>query len=222
MRIFASIATGVIVAALAGVSGSPVHAQSNDQEQQPKIVEEVKVVSGDTLSGIAKDHETTYVRLYNANEEIEHPDLIYPGNIVGIPHKDAELKKRELPTAQPTAQQRVEAEQAAAQPEPAPAPAPQPQPQPQPAEQPDPAPVAPSNSVWDRLAQCESSGNWSINTGNGYYGGLQFSLSSWRAVGGTGYPHQASKAEQINRAEKLQAIQGWGAWPACTEKLGIH
>ncbi len=79
-----------------------------------------------------------------------------------------------------------------------------------------------SNSVWDRLAQCESNEDWDINTGNGFYGGLQFTLSSWRAVGGTGYPHHASKQEQINRAEKLKAIQGWGAWPACTAELGLQ
>ena len=77
-------------------------------------------------------------------------------------------------------------------------------------------------AVWDRLAQCESGGNWSINTGNGYYGGLQFSLSSWRAVGGSGYPHQASREEQIARAERLLDLQGWGAWPACTSKLGYR
>ena len=76
--------------------------------------------------------------------------------------------------------------------------------------------------VWDRLAQCESGGNWSINTGNGYYGGLQFSLQSWRAVGGSGYPHNHSREEQIRRGEKLQAIQGWGAWPACSRKLGLR
>ena len=76
--------------------------------------------------------------------------------------------------------------------------------------------------VWDRLAQCESGGNWSINTGNGYYGGLQFSLGSWRAVGGSGYPHRASRAEQIRRGRRLKARQGWGAWPSCTRKLGLR
>lgn len=75
--------------------------------------------------------------------------------------------------------------------------------------------------VWDQLAECESGGDWQINTGNGYYGGLQFSLSSWRAVGGSGYPHEASKAEQISRAERLQNRQGWGAWPACSAELGL-
>jgi uncharacterized protein YabE (DUF348 family) len=80
----------------------------------------------------------------------------------------------------------------------------------------------PSGSVWDKLAQCESGGNWSINTGNGYYGGLQFSLSTWRAYGGNGYPHQASREEQIGIAKKLQADAGWGAWPACSSKLGLR
>jgi uncharacterized protein YabE (DUF348 family) len=76
--------------------------------------------------------------------------------------------------------------------------------------------------VWDRLAACESGGNWSINTGNGYYGGLQFSLSTWRSFGGSGYPHQASKGEQIAVATKLRdASGGYGAWPACSRKLGL-
>jgi resuscitation-promoting factor RpfB len=80
----------------------------------------------------------------------------------------------------------------------------------------------PSGSVWDKLAQCESGGNWSINTGNGYYGGLQFSLSTWRAYGGKGYPHQASREEQIRIAKKLKAAAGWGSWPACSSKLGLR
>lgn len=79
----------------------------------------------------------------------------------------------------------------------------------------------PYSAAWDRLAQCESSGNWSINTGNGYYGGLQFSKSSWEWVGGSGLPHQASKQEQIERAYALWQRQGWGAWPSCTSQLGL-
>ena len=75
-------------------------------------------------------------------------------------------------------------------------------------------------ATWDRLAQCESGGNWRLNTGNGYYGGLQFSLATWRNVGGTGYPHQASKAEQIKRGQILQARAGWGQWPHCARQLG--
>jgi hypothetical protein len=81
---------------------------------------------------------------------------------------------------------------------------------------------AQASTVWDRVAACESGGNWSINTGNGYYGGLQFSLSTWRAYGGSGMPHNNSKAAQIAVAKKIQAAQGWGAWPACTAKLGLR
>ena len=87
------------------------------------------------------------------------------------------------------------------------------------------APSAPSGSVWDRLAQCESGGNWSINTGNGYYGGLQFSKSTWLAFGGGKYAptaNLASRSQQIDIAKKTQAAQGWGAWPSCTSKLGIR
>ena len=75
---------------------------------------------------------------------------------------------------------------------------------------------------WAALAECESGGDWSINTGNGYYGGLQFSLTSWRGVGGEGYPHQAAVAEQIRRAVMLQALQGWGAWPTCSQAVGLR
>jgi uncharacterized protein YabE (DUF348 family) len=70
----------------------------------------------------------------------------------------------------------------------------------------------PSDSVWDKIAECESGGNWSTNTGNGYYGGLQFSLATWRSVGGSGLPSDASREEQIKRAEILQARAGWGQW----------
>jgi resuscitation-promoting factor RpfB len=78
------------------------------------------------------------------------------------------------------------------------------------------------STVWDSLAQCESGGNWAINTGNGYYGGLQFSLSTWRAYGGPGYPHQQSRETQIAIAEKLRAATGgYGSWPGCAAKLGL-
>lgn len=79
--------------------------------------------------------------------------------------------------------------------------------------------AAADNGVWDRIAQCESGGNWHINTGNGYYGGLQFSASTWRAYGGTAYAStadQASREAQIAVATKVQHAQGWGAWPVCS------
>ncbi|MDM7888156.1 transglycosylase family protein [Curtobacterium sp. RHCJP20] len=80
---------------------------------------------------------------------------------------------------------------------------------------------AASGSTWDALAQCESGGNWAINTGNGYYGGLQFNLGTWQAHGGTGNPASASREAQIAVAERVLASQGWGAWPACSAKLGL-
>lgn len=88
-----------------------------------------------------------------------------------------------------------------------------------------PAANAAPDSDWDRLAQCESGGNWAINTGNGYQGGLQFSPSTWAAYGGTQYAptaNQATREQQIAIAEKTLAGQGWGAWPACSAKLGLN
>ncbi|KXU18608.1 Resuscitation-promoting factor Rpf1 [Corynebacterium sp. HMSC06D04] len=81
------------------------------------------------------------------------------------------------------------------------------------------------DSDWDRLAQCESGGNWAINTGNGYYGGLQFSGQTWSAFGGGQYAptaNQATREQQIAVAEKILASQGWGAWPACSASLGLN
>lgn len=75
-------------------------------------------------------------------------------------------------------------------------------------------------SPWIPVAMCESGGNWSINTGNGYYGGLQFSLSTWQSVGGQGYPHQASPHEQATRAEILKSRAGLGQWPVCGRYYG--
>ena len=78
-----------------------------------------------------------------------------------------------------------------------------------------------STSTWDALAQCESGGNWAINTGNGYSGGLQFSPTTWAAYGGTGSAADASREQQIAVAEQVQASQGWGAWPSCAAQLGL-
>jgi resuscitation-promoting factor RpfB len=81
---------------------------------------------------------------------------------------------------------------------------------------------ASGNTVWDQLAQCESGGNWATNTGNGYYGGLQFSLGTWQAYGGSGLPSNASRETQIAIATKVRnASGGYGAWPACAASLGL-
>ncbi|WP_149823356.1 transglycosylase family protein [Streptomyces tailanensis] len=85
--------------------------------------------------------------------------------------------------------------------------------------------AAADGGVWDRIAQCESGGNWHINTGNGYYGGLQFAASTWRGFGGTAYAataDQASKSQQIAIATKVQRVQGWGAWPVCAARAGAY
>ncbi len=97
---------------------------------------------------------------------------------------------------------------------------------------PKPAPVAAASgggapvdgNVWDRLAQCESGGNWAIKTGNGYYGGLQFNYSTWLGYGGgefAEYAHLATREQQIIVAERLHAARGFQPWPACRAKLGL-
>ncbi len=106
------------------------------------------------------------------------------------------------------AAERLAAATTAAAPAPAPAPAQAPR-------------TAPSG-VWDQLAACESGGNWAANTGNGYYGGLQFLPATWTSVGGSGLPHENSREEQINRGHILQSRSGWGQWPACSRKLGLR
>jgi hypothetical protein len=87
-------------------------------------------------------------------------------------------------------------------------------------------PSVASGSIWDEIAQCESGGNWAINSGNGYYGGLQFLLSTWQINGGTAfaaYPHQATREQQITVAERVRAANGgsYGAWGACASSLGL-
>ena len=85
-------------------------------------------------------------------------------------------------------------------------------------------PFVVDEATWDRLAQCESGGNWAINTGNGYYGGLQFDLSTWASYGGTAFaerPDLATREQQITVAEALYAKRGFQPWPACRIKLGL-
>ena len=86
-------------------------------------------------------------------------------------------------------------------------------------------PASADSVNWDAIAQCESGGNWSINTGNGYYGGLQFSASTWQSAGGGEFAPRAdlaSRGEQIVVAERVLDSQGWGAWPSCSRRLGLR
>jgi hypothetical protein len=91
--------------------------------------------------------------------------------------------------------------------------------------QPAAAPAVPADSVWDKLAYCESGGNWAINLGTGYYGGLQMLGSTWRAYGGQEFAptaDQATREQQIVVAERILDDVGWRAWPACSRKLGLR
>jgi hypothetical protein len=84
---------------------------------------------------------------------------------------------------------------------------------------------AATTRTWNRMAQCESGGRWHINTGNGYYGGLQISRATWSGYGGRKFaplPHRATKREQIKVAERIKRHQGWRAWPACSRRLGLR
>lgn len=176
------------------------------------------VRAGDSLSTIAgKQGAGSWRPIYDANASIKNPDLIYPGQRLVIPPKGAKLAHRPLPVLQPvqvrqwvptqrgysrvhshftsSGSSRSSSHRSSS--------------------------VA-GGSVWDQLAQCESGGNWSTSTGNGFYGGLQFTTGSWRAAGGSGMPNQASREEQIRVAQQLQQQQGWGAWPACSSKLGLR
>jgi LysM repeat protein len=214
-----SVVSGVGAAVLASAfalpaAADPVHAI---QRGPAKIVaaqsaqkrKKVTVSQGDTLSKLAKKAKLASWRpIWDLNTKIKHPNLIYPGQQLVLPAKGEKIKHRPLPA--PVVTRTVSVEGAAA-----------------------PATArgstvtrsvsAPaSGSVWDRLAQCESGGNWAINTGNGYSGGLQFSSGTWSANGGTGSAYTASRAEQIRVAERVLASQGWGAWPACSAKLGLR
>lgn len=193
---------------------------AGSQKSQETRDQYVTVKSGDYLVKIAKAEDTTALRLYFANKEIKDPDLIFPGQRLRVPGPGEKLDKRPVPKNEPQLQPKAQPESHS---EPAPAATQASAPESEPTSVATPA-VA-SGSVWDRLAQCESSGNWHINTGNGFYGGLQFTKSTWLAFGGGQYAPRADLAtreQQIAIAEKTLAVQGWGAWPACSSKLGLR
>jgi LysM repeat protein len=206
MRLIATSVVALSLACLFAVS-SPApsaHAEAPKQVKQPDIH---TVVEGDTLDKIAQSKNTNYLRLFYANTDIQNPDVILVDQKIRIPNADEKLAERPLPSAAPvSAPVTPQAVTTSAAPR---------------SVAKSTAPAVAGGSVWDALAQCESGGNWAINTGNGFYGGIQFTISSWQAVGGSGMPNQASREEQIMRGQMLQARQGWGAWPACAAKLGL-
>lgn len=189
--IVASVAIGASVIVLGGQSAS---AQADTNKANAKGTKTVTVKSGDTLSKIATANKTTYTRLFDANLKVKHPDVINPGQKLRIPSKSEKLTKRSIPAsapAQPATYSGAARYSAAA-----------------------PAPAASGGSQWDRIAACESGGNWNINTGNGYYGGLQFSQATWEGAGGTKYASRAdlaSRDQQIAVASKLALSN----WPTC-------
>ena len=171
---------------------------TSDQRGRTKYV----VKAGESLAEIAKAAKLSSWRpVYDLNKSIQHPDLIYPGQKLVIPAKGEQVKHRPLPA--PAVFRALSQERSSAPASPG-------------------RSVAVGGSVWDRLAQCESGGNWATNTGNGYSGGLQFSPGTWQANGGSGSASDASRAEQIRVAQRVLASQGWGAWPSCSAQLGLR
>ncbi len=213
MRVSAIVTAFAAVAIISVVGGSTASADAKTSNvktasvaTKPAPEHNVTVQPGDNLTQIAEGNNTTYVRIYDANTNINDSDLIFPGDVLRIPSVEESLTDRALPAsaqaALATAPQAVQASRSTSS-------------------YSAPAPAVTDGSVWDAIAACESGGNWAINTGNGFYGGLQFTLSSWQGVGGSGYPNAASREEQIARAEMLQARQGWGAWPVCSVRAGV-
>lgn len=206
--LLAGIAATAVIAIFASSNTAHAEEANTQTTEEQKIVE---VLKGDSLSKIATANETTYVRIFDANEEIKDPNVIYPGQKLRIPKTEEQLTSRTpevvvvpAPKVAPKAATKKQATPKATA-----------------------APVAAvsDGSVWDRLAKCESGGNWAINTGNGYYGGLQFNNGTWISNGGGEFAARADLAtreQQIEIASRLQARRGWGPWPACTKKLGLR
>lgn len=170
------------------------------------------VKKGETLTAIAKAAGlSSWVPVYNVNPSISDPDLIRTGQRLTVPEKgeraaykprlgrkwvrtQAQTRRSWHSSRSRTTGRRLSGGSS----------------------------LAAGGGVWDRLARCESGGNWQANTGNGYHGGLQFSASTWQAMGGSGVASQASRATQIRIAKRLQQRSGWGAWPACSRMLGLR
>lgn len=204
------VAAAALTAAVFAVAGNnSVNAQEQAAEPAQTAPKTVVVQPGDSLVKIAEGNQTTYPRMFDANPQVAHPDVIHPGETLRVPAADEELPSRPLPSAvtasaapkakvttKATTKSKRSAHTATTS--------------------------SASGDVWDQLAKCEAGGNWNTNTGNGYSGGLQFAPGTWRANGGQGSAHNASREEQIRVAENVKASQGWGAWPACSKKLGLR
>jgi len=205
MRLKTVIASFAIGAAVLVISGHSANAQSDTTKTEEQGKKIITIKNGDTLTQIAKDYKSTVERLFDANTNIKDPDVIHPGDKIRIPNKEEKLKPRELPTIQVVSSAVTNSSYSYSY-----------------QAQPKANYSKVGGSNWDKLAACESGGNWSTNTGNGYSGGLQFSQGTWTSNGGKGSPHTASKAEQIRVAENLRSARGYSPWPACAAKLGLR
>lgn len=167
------------------------------------VVSTVTAVAGDSLWAIGRRVDRTWAQLagYNA---IADPNLIDVGQVLRIPPKSY----RPPPPTPPPAPVVVTVAVTTPPPQPPP----------------PPAPIVPDGGIWACIAHYESGGDWSIDTGNGYSGGLQFTVSSWAAAGGLIYApaaYLASETAQIAVAQRLQQMQGWGAWPVSSVRCGM-
>jgi LysM repeat protein len=199
------------VAAIFTISGPKAHAQTETAQNASNNNDvRVTVQPGDTLTKIASDHSSTYVRIFDANSNIQDPDVIYPDNNLRIPAADEQLPSRPLPSQQVAAQAPVISQQTTTNYS-----APPQNYVPQARYSPPAATnYATGTTAWDKIAACESGGNWAINTGNGYYGGLQFTQQTWAGAGGLAYAPRADLAtrdQQIAVASKLSLSN----WPVC-------
>ena len=192
-------AMGLAMVANVSTTSPSAHVHTNIHVNKAnKVTNTVVVNDGDTLDGIATAHQTTYVRLFDANTDIQDPNVIYTGEKVRIPAADEQLPDRPLP----------------AEAAPAATPASTPVAYQVPTHSYSPVTNYTSGTGWDGVAACESGGNWSINTGNGYYGGLQFTQQTWAGAGGLTYAPRAdlaTPAQQIAVASTL----GLNNWPVC-------
>lgn len=178
----------------------------NKETQKPALEPKIVAVKpGESLTVIASENDTSFARLYDANPHIQNPDLIFPGEALRIPTQDEQLSSRPLPENPPPeiVVQKVQTS---------------------PKKQRTSVTYSGDSTVWDQLAKCESGGNWAINTGNGYYGGLQFNAGTWLSNGGAEFAPRAdlaSREQQIIVAERMRAGRGFSPWPGCSTRLGL-
>ena len=229
LAVLASIgALGIVASALIGTAGAPagddrtvVAAAVGDPVQIREVLQETTstLVEATTTSVPAAVADEPTEAEADVADAAAADDVPAPTTTAPAERRTVEVADEPAPASRPAPTTTTAA--------PRPAPAPEPEPEAATATEADDAEDRAysdpqSTQVWYDLAQCESGQRWSIDSGNGYYGGLQFSLSAWQSVGGSGKPNEHSAEVQIDMGRRLQARQGWGAWPHCSQKLGLR